>query len=74
MTGFEKYISTIFHSAERHKEIGSGRLLMRVLLEQNPDLYYEIVGIQNLDPRWDVSNQPAFIDYLINNWKEYSNA
>lgn len=74
MTGFEKYISTIFHSAEKHKEIGSGRLLMKILMEQNPALHAKVANRHGLDPRFDVSNQPAFIDFLINNWKEFDNA
>lgn len=74
MTGFEKYISTIFHCAELHKHMGSGRFLMKVLLEHNPALHAEVANRHGLDPRFDVSNQPAFIDFVITKWKEFDNA
>lgn len=71
MTGFEKYISTIFHCTELHKHMGSGRLLMKVLHELHPHLFWRVVDVEDLDPRCDVANQPAFIDFLINNWDKY---
>ena len=74
MTGFEKYISTIFHCAELHKHMGSGRFLMKVLHEQNPALHKVVANRHRLDPRFDVSNQAEFIDFVITNWKEFENA
>lgn len=68
MTGFEKYISTVFHGAEQNQRLGSGKFLMKVLYELHPHLFWRIVDVEDLDPRCDVLNQPAFIDFLINNW------
>lgn len=72
MTTSELFINYLIALQTRHPSIRIGQHMFNTLCDYNPNLAKDIRGqLDSIDPYYNDSNVPAFLNYVIQNWSKY---
>lgn len=72
MTTSESFINYLIALQTRPPSIRIGRHMFNILCDYNPNLAKDIRGqLDTIDPYYNDSNVPAFLNYIIDNWTKY---
>lgn len=72
MTTSESFINYLIALQTRPPSIRIGQHMFNTLCDYNPNLAKDIRGqLDSIDPYYNDSNVPAFLNYVIQNWTKY---
>jgi hypothetical protein len=73
ITTSESFINYLIALQTRHPDHRIGQHMFNTLCDYNLQLSRDVRGqLDSIDPYYNDSNVPAFLNYIIDNWNKYN--